>query len=296
MAIANTLDSFFDKNYRKMLIIPIALFVILVASFFVGIGTGKLDLNLGLDFVGGYKLSFADWQGAGAPEIQAQLTDVKGITVKEITSFTGGRLLEITLKSGSNSLTKQQFEEKAMQALDLKEQPQAMELDPYLGKILYEKTTSILLLSFLLMAGAVFLYFRSFVPSVLAVACVLINAIETFIIVSFLGVEINPAAIIAFMFVFGYSIDTDVLLTTKMLKMRDGTLFNSVKSATKIGLLMQVTSWFAFLAIQLISTNDVARTIALIMNIAIAFDIINTWITNASVLRWHLERRENNAA
>lgn len=292
MAIIKTLDSFFDKNYRKILVVPSALFVILIIAFFIGLSTGKVSLNLGLDFVGGYTVSLADWQGGSESEIYSALSDLNGVTIKETTSFTGTRLLDITLKSDSNSLTKQQFEEKVASALNLKEQPQAKEIDPYLGKILYEKTTGILLFSFLFMAVVVFLYFRDIVPSIMVVSCVLIDAIETFIITSFLGVEINSASIIAFMFVFGYSVDTDVLLTTKLLKLRESTLYNSVKSAAKIGLLMQVTSWVAFLAIQIVSTNDIARTIALIMNIAIAFDIINTWITNAGVLRWHLEKKE----
>lgn len=292
MTIIKTLDLFFDKNYRKMLIFSTALFVVLVIAFFIGLSTGKVNLNLGLDFVGGYAISLVDWQGGNESEVYSALADITGINVKETTSFTGARLLDITLKSGSNSLTKQQFEEKVASALNLKEQPHAKEISPYLGKILYEKTTGILLFSFLLMALVVFIYFRNVVPSIMVVSCVLIDAIETFIVVSFLGVEINPASIIAFMFVFGYSVDTDVLLTTKLMKMRDGTMYNSVKSAIKIGLLMQITSWCAFLAIQLISTNDVARTIALIMNIAIAFDIVNTWITNAGVLRWYLEKKE----
>jgi len=56
MAIAKTLDLFFDKNYRKMLVLPIVLFVILVIAFFIGLSTGNVNLNLGLDFVGGYKI------------------------------------------------------------------------------------------------------------------------------------------------------------------------------------------------------------------------------------------------
>jgi len=292
MAIAKTLDLFFDKNYRKMLVLPIVLFVILVIAFFIGLSTGNVNLNLGLDFVGGYKISLVEWQGGSETEIYAALGDLSGVNVKETTSFTGTRILDITLKSGSNSLTKQQFEEKVMSALNLKEKPHAKEIDSYLGKILYEKTTRILLFSFLLMGGAVFFYFRSVVPSVMAVSFVLIDVIDTFIIASFLGVEINTSTIIAFMFVFGYSINTDVLLTTKLMKMREGTIFASIKSAAKIGLTMQITSWCAFLAIQLVSTNDIARTIALIMNIAIAFDIINTWIINTGILRWYLEKKE----
>ncbi|PIV89736.1 MAG: hypothetical protein COW47_01165 [Candidatus Huberarchaeum crystalense] len=268
------------------------MFVILVIAFFIGLSTGNVNLNLGLDFVGGYKISLVEWQGGSETEIYAALGDLSGVNVKETTSFTGTRILDITLKSGSNSLTKQQFEEKVMSALNLKEKPHAKEIDSYLGKILYEKTTRILLFSFLLMGGAVFFYFRSVVPSVMAVSCVLIDVIETFIIASFLGVEINTSTIIAFMFVFGYSINTDVLLTTKLMKMREGTIFASIKSAAKIGLTMQITSWCAFLAIQLVSTNDIARTIALIMNIAIAFDIINTWIINTGILRWYLEKKE----
>lgn len=291
MEIKKTLDTFFDKNYRKLLIVPASLFVILIIAFFIGISTGKVNLNLGLDFVGGYEISIDNWQGGTEAQVYSQLSDLKGITVKETKSFTGARRLDITLKSSSTSLTKQQFEEKVKKALSLKEKPQAKEIDPYLGKILYEKTKGILIFSFLLMALAVFFYFRDIVPSILVVSCVIIDAVETFIISSFLGIEITSASIIAFMFVFGYSVDTDVLLTTKLLKLQESTVYKSVKSASKTGLLMQITSWCAFLVIQFVSTNDVARTIALIMNIAIAFDIINTWITNAGVLRWHLEKK-----
>ena len=48
-------------------------------------------------------------------------------------------------------------------------------------------------------------------------------------------VDVDYIGIAAFLLLIGYSIDSDILLTTKVLKRRMGTLFERVKSAMKTG-------------------------------------------------------------
>ena len=88
----------------------------------------------------------------------------------------------------------------------------------------------------------------------------------------------------------GYSVDTDILLTSRVLKSKSGTIFERVRSAMRTGLTMTMTALIAVLVAFTFTTSDTIRQIMLVLLIGITLDIIHTWLTNASVLRWWAER------
>ncbi len=107
----------------------------------------------------------------------------------------------------------------------------------------------------------------------------------------------STAGIIAFLMLIGYSVDTDILLTTRLLKRYEGTLNNRIFSAFKTGITMTLTSLFAIAAALIIvrSFSVVLTQIFTILVIGLSFDLINTWVTNLSILKWYVKRKENGA-
>ena len=88
----------------------------------------------------------------------------------------------------------------------------------------------------------------------------------------------------------GYSVDTDILLTTRVLRSKEGTVFDRVMSAMKTGMIMSTTSLAAVIVAYIFTQSDVIKQIMLILAIGLAFDIIYTWFQNASILRWSLKK------
>jgi preprotein translocase subunit SecF len=87
----------------------------------------------------------------------------------------------------------------------------------------------------------------------------------------------------------GYSVDTDILLTSRVLRSKEGTIFDRTVSAAKTGLLMTFTTITAVTISLLLTTSSTIKEIMTIMLIGLIVDIINTWIQNVAFLRYYLE-------
>jgi preprotein translocase subunit SecF len=91
----------------------------------------------------------------------------------------------------------------------------------------------------------------------------------------------------------GYSVDTDILLTTRLLKRHEGSVNDRLYDAFKTGTTMTLTS-IAAVAVALIiifNFSDTLRQIFTILLIGLGFDLVNTWFANAGILKWYIERR-----
>ncbi len=163
-----------------------------------------------------------------------------------------------------------------------------------LGENFYQQLLIALLIAFGLMAVVVFLQFKTFVPSVAVIFSAFADIFMTLVLVNFLGIEISSAGIVALLMLIGYSVDTDILLTNKVLKREVGSLNKRIFDSFKTGITMTLTSLFAVLAAFLIvgSFSSILHQIFLIMVIGLTFDLLNTWVTNVSIIKWYALKKE----
>ena len=146
------------------------------------------------------------------------------------------------------------------------------------------------------MALVVFLIFRTFVPSTAVIISAFADIVMTLALVNLIGMKMSSAGIVAFLMLIGYSVDTDILLTTRLLKRSEGSLNKRAFSAFKTGMTMTLTSLLAIIFAFFIakSFSVVLTQIFSILIIGLGFDILNTWITNVSILKWYLKNEINN--
>ena len=116
----------------------------------------------------------------------------------------------------------------------------------------------------------------------------------TLALVDLLGIKMSGAGIVAFLMLIGYSVDTDILLTTRILKRGDYPLNTRIFKAFKTGITMTLTSLLAisFALIVVKSFSNILTQIFTILIIGLSFDILNTWITNVSILKWYVEKKK----
>jgi preprotein translocase subunit SecF len=160
-----------------------------------------------------------------------------------------------------------------------------------LGESFFFQVMIAIIAAFLGMAIVVFIYFRKLLPSGIVVLCAFSDLICTVAVVNLLGIKVSTAGIAAFLMLIGYSVDTDILLTTRVLMRTEGTVFERIVNAAKTGLTMTVTAIAAVLVVLLLSKSEVLNQIMVILLIGLLFDILNTWITNVGLLKWYLERK-----
>ena len=162
-----------------------------------------------------------------------------------------------------------------------------------LSQDFYKQLVTALIISFILMSIVIFILFRTFIPSVAVMFAVFSNVVIPLAIVDILGIKISAAGIAAFLMLIGYSVDTDILLTSRALKSKEGTLNMRIFKAFKTGLLITLTAVAAALPVFFIVTGlpDSFRQIFLILSIGLCADILNTWMTNASIIKWYCEKK-----
>ena len=155
-------------------------------------------------------------------------------------------------------------------------------INNFIGDIIAYAITIILLI----------LYTRTSIPSVAVILAAFSDMVVTLAIVDLLGIKIGTAGIAAFLMLIGYSVDTDVLLTVRVMKRKEGTVEERIKGSIKTGITMTVTGILAVLVALFISQSEIIRQIMIILLIGLFVDLINTWIQNVGLLRWYIDRKQ----
>ena len=177
--------------------------------------------------------------------------------------------------------------------IELKEENYTIEIvGSSLGASFFKEIFIALILAFIFMSIVVFLYFRNFIPSIAVILAAFSDIIVTLAIVNFLGIKLSTAGIAAFLMLIGYSVDTNILLNTRVLKRKEGTVMERVLGAMKTGLTRTITTLAAVLVALFFTQSEIIKQIMIILLIGLLVDLINTWIQNVGILRLYLERKQ----
>jgi preprotein translocase subunit SecF len=150
--------------------------------------------------------------------------------------------------------------------------------------------------AFIFMSITVFIIFRNFVPSIAVILAALSDIIIAIGGMSLFGIPLSVASVGALLMLIGYSVDTDILLTTRILKRREGTVTGRALDAMKTGLTMAAAAIGAMAALYLVVVlfipyAQVLADIAAVLIIGLMADILATWLMNLGILRWYMEAR-----
>ena len=138
----------------------------------------------------------------------------------------------------------------------------------------------------------IFMYIKFSIPSFAVILAALSDIIITLAIVNMMGMKLSTAGIAAFLMLIGYSVDTDILLSTRLLKRKEGSIMDRIYSAMKTGLTMNITTMIALTVGLILSQSVVISQIMIILLIGLCIDIVNTWIQNVGILRLYLEAKK----
>lgn len=152
-----------------------------------------------------------------------------------------------------------------------------------------------LAIAFIFMSITVFIIFRNIVPSIAVILAALSDIIIAVGGMSLFGIPLSLASVGALLLLIGYSVDTDILLTTRVLKRREGTITERALDAMKTGLTMAAASIGSMVALYVVTiffipSAEVLSNIAAVLIIGLVADVLATWLMNLGILRWYMER------
>lgn len=160
-----------------------------------------------------------------------------------------------------------------------------------LGESFFQQMFIALLIAFFGMGLVFQFYFKNIYGTMAALFSAFMDIFITVGIANLLGIKLTAGGIAAFLMLIGYSIDTSILLSTKLLKEK-GDVKEGLFGAMKTGLTMSASGIAAMGVSFLLTNNSSLKQIMLILVIGLFVDLITTWIGNVAFLRYYLEKRK----
>lgn len=287
---------FYDKNYAKLLIIPILLLVISFAIIGMQVAQTGDFIQRAVSLKGGTTITIPITQVVNVDNLEGALlgefesVDISVRSLSKAGKQTGIIIDTDMLESEQITLLIESVESKLGDLGDYSTE----QMGSSLGASFFKETVVALLLAFLFMGIVVFLYFRNFIPSVAVIAAAFSDIVVTLAVVNLMGMKLSTAGIAAFLMLIGYSVDTDILLTTRLVKRKVGTVFERLLGAMQTGLTMSATTITVVILALIFSQSETIRQIMTILLIGLIVDLINTWIQNVGILRIYLARKQRN--
>jgi preprotein translocase subunit SecF len=288
----------YDKNYKKILFIPLIILLVSIAFMFIFVSQNGDFVLKDVSLSGGTTATIQD-PGLDQEKLEEDLSgNLEDLDVRRIfDTFSGrqkGLIIETTLDLEE---TKEILEEYL--GYELNSDNSSFEFTgSALSENFYKQLLVAIIFAFVFMAIVVFILFRTFVPSTAVIISAIADIFMTLVMVNFLGIKMSAAGIVAFLMLIGYSVDTDILLTNRVLKGRSSghrdTTNKKIFSAFKTGVTMTLTSLLGILiALFVVKSFSIVLTqIFTVLVIGLSFDLLNTWTTNASILKWYVESKE----
>ena len=282
-----------DKYYKLLLIIPI---VFLIFSLvYIGIFYSKNQdfIYKDISLTGGTSVTI--YEQIDVAKLEQSLSEkLENLNTREIYDVITREQKAVIIETKTSGEESKKILEEYL-GYELNDKNSSFEFTgSALSESFYKQLLIAVLFAFIFMALVVFIIFRTFVPSAAVIISAFADIIMTLAVIDILGMEISSAGIVAFLMLIGYSVDTDILLTTRILKRHEGTLNERLSGAFKTGMTMTLTSLFAIVSALIIvrSFSVILTQIFTIISIGLVFDIFNTWVTNVSILKWYVEKKK----
>jgi preprotein translocase subunit SecF len=333
---------FYNKNYKKMLIIPIILLVLALSIItYTYLTTGDF-IHRDVSLTGGTTITL--FSNGSASDLQksisSQITDLEVRSLSDnlgkqtqliiITSDSSDKVIPIlenylgykltsqnsSVESTGSNLSSDFYRQLLIAVLIAffwmaavvfiiftprwKERILAVVLNILFGIFMgkFFLSFNIYISTIILLAFAITLislYIKYSTPSFAVMSCAFADIIMTLAVIDIVGMKISGAGIVAFLMLIGYSVDTDILLTTRVLKRRGTSVNSEIFSSFKTGMTMTLTA-IAAVSVALIfvySFQTALNQIFIILLIGLSCDILNTWITNTSLIKWFVESKSS---
>jgi len=267
---------------RQLVIIPSVLLVISLILLSLNTAATGMPVTPGIDFSGGTAVTLV------TSDSKEQL----------MTTFAGYPLIDIG--EGVNRgkflkfATMDDAKYQSLTALIKQKYPDAKvdQIGESFGKTLQSQAVIAMIISFIGMSIVIFISFRTFVPSFAVVLSAFADMVMTAAVMNIVGIPLSLGTTAALLMLIGYSVDSDILLTNRVLK-RQGKLNDKLQGAFHTGIIMTTTTIAAAAALFLVSwfgQVQIIMEISSVLLIGLFADILNTWLTNAGILKWYAQK------
>src|SRR5512136_2260491 len=240
---------------QQLVVIPFVLLVISLVVLASTMAATGMPIAPGIDFSGGTAVTIIT--SDSREQLQATFA---GYPLTEIGDMNNGKFLKF------GTMDDPQYQ--SLSQLVSQKYPDAKidQIGESFGKSLQNQAALALIFSFIGMAIVVFLSFRTFVPSAAVVLSAVADMVMTAAVMNLLGITLSLGTTAALLMLIGYSVDSDILLTNRVLK-RKGKIEEKFSGAFRTGIVMTSTTMAAVAAMWVVSMVGSIQIIAEIASV-----------------------------
>jgi preprotein translocase subunit SecF len=160
-----------------------------------------------------------------------------------------------------------------------------------LGELFFSQLVYVLTVGFVLMSIVIFIIYRNPVSSFAIVFASLSNILATLAFTSLIGIKISFAGLAGLLMLIAYTVDTNIVLTSKVIRSDPEEFPKKYKRAFITGITLIITITITMIVVYFLSTSKLLTNIASVLVIGFITDLPFTWIFNANVLEWWIRRK-----
>jgi preprotein translocase subunit SecF len=264
---------------KQLVIIPLAILAVSLILLSLNMVTTGMPVTPGIDFSGGTAVTII------TSDTKEQITSYfADYPLHEVSDMNNGKFLKFGLMDDAKY--------KALTLMVNQRYPDARidQIGETFGKTLQSQAVLALLFSFIGMSLVIFLSFRTFVVSGAVVLSAFADMAMTAATMNLVGIPLSLGTLAALLMLIGYSVDSDILLTNRVLK-RQGKLNEKLIGAFHTGIIMTSTTLAAIAALLIVAwfgAVEMLIEISAVLLIGLVFDLLNTWLTNVGILKWYV--------
>jgi preprotein translocase subunit SecF len=266
---------------KQLVVIPLVLLIVSLVILAYYMAVSGMPVTPGIDFSGGTAVTIL------TTDTPAQLQTVfAGYPLVDVSDVNGGKFLKFSAMDDTKF--------RSLTTLISQKYPDANieQIGESFGKSLQYQAVIALIFSFIGMAIVIFISFRTFVPAFAVVLSAFADMVMTAAMMNVVGITLTLGTTAALLMLIGYSVDSDILLTNRVLK-RQGKLHDKLAGAFHTGIIMTSTTFAAATALFIVSwfgSIQILMDISAVLLIGLVADVLNTWLTNAAILKWYVQK------
>lgn len=290
-------DNFYDqvfKNYEKWLAVPALILLFSLGVIGMSYYNNGSMVSKGIDFTGGSEIQFLTNSSVTKESVRTAFSeDLRGVNVREMSEGKENKWMIVQTQTDDVKGSETGFTEKIetllssnniyFRELSIKTVGGAVS-----SSFMFEAQLATGI-AFLIMSTAIFIAFRDFVPSIAVIIAAFTDIVFSIAGMNILGIDLTLGSLAALLMLIGYSVDTDIVLSTRVLKQKEGTLKERIKDSIATGVTMSGGGILAFIILLTLSTSPVLDQIAGVMIMGLVADMPITWFGNAAILKMYEE-------
>ncbi|MGC9190653.1 MAG: hypothetical protein ACP5FR_01945 [Candidatus Micrarchaeia archaeon] len=168
------------------------------------------------------------------------------------------------------------------------------QITPTLGAFFLSQLKNIVIAAFILVAISVFFIFRTPIPSLAVIFGAGNDLIVALGAMGAFGIPLGVASIGGLLMLIGYSIDTDMLTSIRILKRSEGTPTERAFGTMKTGITMTSAAIISFGILLIVSYFAFIPTYFEISGVVLCgllADLATTWLGNLPIILWYKKRK-----